>query len=148
LVPISQYDTLFNVIGTTYGGNGTADFAVPNLNGRAPLGMGQVAGQPAYVLGQSAGTEQMTLVANQVGSHAHTLMGSVKTGTTAIPGPTTALAQSAFTLASLYGAAPTTTALAGASIGPAGGNQPHENRQPFLTVNYIIAAYGLFPPRG
>lgn len=148
LLPISQYDVLYTLIGTTYGGDGTSTFAVPNLNGRAPLGMGQGAGLSSYVIGQSAGTEQVTLLANQVGSHSHALAASAQTGTATAPSPTVALATSAFSAAGMYGAPPPTTALSSASIALTGGNLPHENRQPFLTITYIIAAFGIFPSQG
>ena len=145
LLPISQYDVLFDLVGTTYGGDGVTTFAVPNLNGRAPVGMGQGSGLSNYILGQTAGTENVTLVANQVGSHGHALMTSSQAVTSSVPGPTVALGVSTFTAAGIYLQAAPNTTLGSSSIGSTGGSLPHENRQPYLTINYIIAAYGIYP---
>jgi microcystin-dependent protein len=148
LLPISQYDVLFNLLGTTYGGDGISTFGLPNMNGRAPLCMGTGSGLSTYVLGQAAGTESVTLLSNQVGLHSHTLATSAKAGTASSPGPTLALGTSSFTDAGLYLQAAPNTTLAGTSIGQAGQGLPHENRQPFVTVNYIIAAFGIYPSQG
>jgi microcystin-dependent protein len=103
-----------------------------------------------YVLGQSAGTESVTLSAAQNGSHTHLLTGTSAAATTATPGSSTVLATAAGSSVTVppYGAAPGNTTLLPASIGQAGGNQPHENRQPFNTVNYIISLYGVYPSQG
>jgi len=148
LLPISQYDVLFNLIGTTYGGDGQSTFAVPNLCGRVALSQGQGPNLANYALGQTAGSESVTLSAGQTGGHSHALMAPALAGTTTTPGTTTALAQNAQPAVDMYGTAAPNTSLAVASITPAGGNQPHENRQPYLTVNYIIAWAGVYPPQG
>jgi microcystin-dependent protein len=149
LLPISDYEVLFNLIGTTYGGNGTTNFAVPDLRGRSPLNAGQGPGLPAYVQGQLAGSENVTLVANQVGAHSHGLMASSQSGTVGNPATTVALGQNPQADVFVYGPAPSTTSLAGTAISAnTGGGQPHENRQPFLAVNYIIAAFGVYPSQG
>jgi microcystin-dependent protein len=145
LLAISEYNVLFNLLGTTYGGNGTTTFAVPDLRGRAPLCMGQGAGQPNYIQGQIAGSETITLIANQVGAHSHNLLASTQNGSATNPTSSLALGQNPVQTVPVYGPAPSTTALLGSSIGNSPGGQPHENRQPFLTINYIISLFGTYP---
>jgi microcystin-dependent protein len=143
-LPIAQYDVLFNLIGTTYGGDGVTTFALPNLCGRVAVNQGQGLGLSPYVLGQIAGSEGVTLTSTQVGAHPHTMLASSQAGSTATPATTTALAQNAQPLMDIYAtSAPNTTM--GNAIGVAGNSQPHENRQPYLTINYIIAFEGIFP---
>jgi microcystin-dependent protein len=152
LKPINQYDVLYNLIGTTYGGDGVNTFAVPDLRGRVPLCIGQGAGQPAYVLGERSGSESVTLLANQVGAHNHALMASANTGTSNTPSSTMALAGNSLTQIPTYlpgSPAPTLTALASNAIGPStGGGVPHDNLQPLLCLNYIIAWAGIYPSQG
>jgi microcystin-dependent protein len=151
LYPISNYDVLFSLIGTTYGGNGQTNFAVPDLRGRTPLSMGQGQGLSNYVQGQLAGTENVTLQSNQVGSHNHNLMSLAATGTSNTPSSTVALAGNSLTQVPTYlpgSPAPALTALAGNSIGPNGNGLPHQNLQPLQCLNYIIAWAGLYPSRG
>jgi microcystin-dependent protein len=146
-VSISDYNVLYALIGTTYGGNGTTTFNVPNLCGRAALTMGTGAGLSTYVLGQTVGTESVTLQAQQMPLHTHMMRASALAATTSAPGPTVALAANTYIDVEMYTtSAPTGTMLPNA-IGLMGGSQPHENRQEYLTVNYIIAAFGLFPPQ-
>jgi len=145
LLAISEFDVLFNLIGTTYGGNGTTNFAVPDLRGRAPLCMGQGAGQPNYVQGQIAGAESVTLVGNQVGSHSHNLLASTQNGSASNPASGLALGQNPVSTVPVYGPSPANIALAGTSIGNSTGGLPHENRQPYLTINYIISLFGTYP---
>jgi microcystin-dependent protein len=145
LLSIAEYSTLFNLIGTTYGGDGQTTFAVPNLCGRSPLGQGTGAGLPPAVIGQAAGTENVTLTSTQIGAHTHPLLASSGTGTTPTPSATTVLANQSNAEIQIYGTVTTTVALARAAISMAGGNQPHENRQPFNTVNYIISLFGIYP---
>jgi microcystin-dependent protein len=140
---ISQYDVLFNLIGTTYGGNGTTVFNLPDLRGRGAVGAGQGTGLSTYVLGAMAGTEAVTLSANQIGAHTHVL-NAASTVTASTPATNAVLGTPE--TESIYAASGATTSLASASIGSApGGSQPHENRQPFQTINYIIALYGIYP---
>ena len=148
-VPIQEYDVLFNLIGTTYGGNGQTNFGLPDLRGRAALGMGQGPGLSNYFLGQLAGTENVTLTAAQNAGHNHLLGANSGAGNASDPGSTAVLAQVAGnTLATIYSSvAPTPSTLVSASISMAGGSQPHENRQPLLAINYIIAWAGLYPPQ-
>jgi microcystin-dependent protein len=152
LLPISEYETLFQLIGTTYGGDGQETFGLPDLQGRVPLHMGQGPGLSSYLIGQLSGTESVTLTTNQIPSHNHQAMISSAPATSGSPA-NNILANEAIGLGQAtcfsYGAFATTTPpstlLAPATIGPAGGNQPHENRQPLLVLSFIISLFGVFP---
>ena len=145
LLPIDQYSALYSLIGTTYGGDGTTNFAVPNLCGRTVLNQGTGTGLSARVLGQIGGAETVALQASQVGSHSHPLLASAQNGTSITPGPTTALGQNTQPLVSPYAVATPNTTLAPTSLSKVGSGQAHENRQPYLGLTYIINCYGLFP---
>lgn len=145
LLPISEYQPLYVLLGTTYGGDGINTFAVPNLQGRSPVGQGTGLGLPTVVLGQAAGTETVTLTSQQIPVHNHTLMASSTNGAVSKPASNTVLANGGTIPVNLYGSVAATVTLAPASIGLAGGNQPHENQQPYSTVNYIISTVGVFP---
>jgi microcystin-dependent protein len=146
LLSIAQYQALYVLLGTTYGGDGINTFGVPNLCGRSPVGQGTGLGLPTVVLGQAAGTETVTLTSQQLPAHTHLLMASSANGTVSKPASNTVIANGGTTLpVNLYGAVATTVSLAPTSIGPAGGSQPHDNQQPYNTVNYIIATVGVFP---
>jgi microcystin-dependent protein len=154
-LPISGYEALFAILGTRYGGNGQSNFGVPNLNGRVFIGQGQAPGLPAYVAGDTGGSETVTLLSRQVGAHSHVLQASNKAGDVNAPNNTTILAQNSQTNINMYAVdspaapAPADTPLSPSSITPTkGGFQPHENRQPFCVVNYIMCVDGIFPPRG
>jgi microcystin-dependent protein len=152
LLPISENETLFNLIGTTYGGDGQETFALPDLQGRAPLHMGQGPGLSTYVIGERSGTESVTLTTNQIPSHSHLAMISTSPATSGSPA-NNILADEAIGLGQAtcfsYGpfasTTPPSTLLAPATIGPTGSNQPHENRQPLLVLNFIISLFGVFP---
>lgn len=148
LLSIGDYSPLFALIGTTYGGDGVSTFGLPDLRGRTPISYGQGPGRSNYALGQPIGTETVTLLANQVGPHSHPLLASATPGTTNTPGAGVALAANAQTAAFLYAAPPTNVAMSSNAIGATGGGQPHDNQQPYLTLNYIICVDGIFPSRG
>jgi microcystin-dependent protein len=141
---ISEYETLFVLIGTIYGGDGETTFNVPNLSSRIPIHMGTGPGSVAYQIGQMAGTEQETLSTQQIPVHTHNLMGSTQASDS--PSPlgtvTTKTAQNIYNNSVLPD-----TALSPTSIGLIGGSQPHNNCQPFLCINYIISLFGVFPNR-
>lgn len=140
LLAISENDTLFTLIGTTYGGDGQNTFALPNLQSRVPIHTGTNAGI-TYQLGEMAGTEQETLTVNQTPIHSHTPLAS-DTGGSDTPQNN----YWAFTATGKpYGVAPTNAQLNPLSVGPAGGSQPHENMIPFLCISYIISLFGIFP---
>lgn len=143
LLPISQYDALFALIGTIYGGDGQTTFALPDLRGRAPMHFGQGPGLPNYVIGQAFGSETVTLTSAQLPAHTHSLGASSAPGSGA--GPAGAVwAQSS---AGQNYAASAGTPMNAGLVSVAGGNQPHENMPPSLAVNFIIALEGIFPPR-
>jgi microcystin-dependent protein len=142
LLPISEYDTLFNLIGTTYGGDGQSTFALPNLQGRLPVHMGQGSGLSSYVIGQSAGVETVTLTTNQIPIHTHVPL-SRGAGSES-PNPAGMLWGA--TDAAAYATPPPSGAFMNAgTIGLAGGNQPHDNMPPYLTINFIISLFGIYP---
>lgn len=145
LMPISENETLFNVIGTTYGGDGQATFAVPDLRGRFPLHNGQGPGQSSYLIGQNGGVESVTLTTQQIPIHTHPALCNNGSGanTSNPAGGTWTKADTANYSASLN---------AGGFMGTpnivtsaAGGSQPHDNMVPYLCLNYIISLFGLFP---
>jgi microcystin-dependent protein len=149
LLPISENQTLFALLGTTYGGNGTTNFAVPDLRGHAPLDAGTGVGLPNYVQGQSGGSESVVLTANEVGSHSHSLLASAQNGTATNPAANLALGQNPQPTVPVYAPPTSTTPLAVTAISAnSSGGQPHENRQPYLAVNYIISLFGIFPSQG
>jgi microcystin-dependent protein len=143
LMPISENETLFNLIGTTYGGDGQETFAVPNLNGRVPLHAGQGPGiSQTYQIGEAAGVEQVTLTTQMMPSHTHAMAASENTSTS--PTPTSNVIGKSTAVDMFINAVPTTP-LASGAIQPIGGSQPHENMQPYLVVSYIISLFGIFP---
>jgi microcystin-dependent protein len=141
LLPISEYDTLFNLIGTTYGGDGQNTFAVPDLRGRLPVHMGQGPGLSNYVIGQAAGVEAVTLTQNQIPQHNH-LMGVSSSAATASSPQSNMLANAT---ANLYLRDVTTDTMNNSSVGIGGGSQPHSNIMPYLCVSFIISLFGIFP---
>ena len=144
LLSIAEFEPLFNLIGTTFGGNGVTNFALPDLRGRAALGVGHGNGLQGYNLAQSGGVESVTLTSNQFASHTHNLQAAAS-ATTPTPGPGVALGAPAAGT-SIYATGGTSTTLSANSVSPsAGGGQPHENRQPSTTINYIISLFGIFP---
>ncbi len=141
LLPISQNTALFSLLGTTYGGNGTTTFALPDLRGRVPMHQGQGPGLSPRFLGESGGTETVTLDTSQVPSHTHALNG------VAARQDSNRVAGAAPSNGGYYSTQTPGTAMHQAAIGTTGGGQPHPNVQPFLCVNFIIALQGIFPAR-
>ena len=153
LMSISQNTALFSLLGTYYGGDGVSTFALPNLQGRVPIHQGNGIGLSPYTIGQSAGSENIPLLANQMPTHNH-LMG-VSTQSGSVANPTNALLAEgnsgggrAPVPVSNYVSTAATGTLAPTAITSAGGSQPHSNIQPFLCINFIIALTGIFPSRG
>ena len=147
LLPLSQNTALFSLLGTTYGGDGNSNFALPDLQGSAPMHPGQGPGLSLYDLGQVGGAETVTLLEPEVPSHSHSLGAqTVPLGGTAVPSATTTLTRPAS--GNLYGTVnPSPTAMAVGALAPAGGDQPHNNMMPYLTCYFNIALQGVFPPR-
>ena len=140
LMPISQNTALFSLLGTTYGGDGRSNFALPNLQGSAAIQQGQGPGLSLYELGQTGGEASVTLAANQLPGHTHTLSASSNSATTGTPAANATLAVST---PAAYGPAQNLVPMT--SLGqPA---IPHNNMQPYLTLNFCIALQGVFPPR-
>ncbi len=141
-LPISQYDTLFALIGTTYGGDGQNTFNVPDLRGQVTMHMGTGPGLSPYVIGQRGGVEGVTLTGNQMTTHTHTLFGSTA-GATA-NNPNNAIFAGGGQNKPYSDQAPSSP-MNPAMVSQAGGNQPHTNLQPFLACNWIISLFGVFP---
>jgi microcystin-dependent protein len=142
ILPISQYTALFSLLGTQYGGNGSTDFALPNFQDSVPVHQGQGPGLSPYVVGQTGGSASVTLNnVIQLPIHTHTIHASTAPATTGAASPTTSLA---FASTNVYGA-PVNMAPMWSQV--VGGNLPHENRQPFLPLTFIIAYQGIFPAR-
>lgn len=141
ILPISEYDTLFNLIGTTYGGDGQQTFALPDLRGRAPVHQGT--NGATYVIGQTGGAEMVTLTTNQIPAHSH--VAQAATGAAGNPANSPANnVWSGWTGGQFSSQAPSVS-LNAAAVGPAGGSQPHDNMVPFLTINFIISLFGIYP---
>ena len=138
LLPISENETLFNLIGTTYGGDGQSTFALPDMRGRIPIHQGN-----GFILAETGGAEEITLTVQQIPAHSHPMLASGDDAGAVTPiGNLTAAGLNAFT----YYASPPTVGLAPQATTPTGGSQPHTNFQPYLCVNFIISLFGIFPP--
>lgn len=140
---ISENDTLFNLIGTTYGGDGQQTFNLPDLQGRAPVHMGQGPGiSQGYVIGQEGGVEQVTLTSQQMPVHSHAFTATQDSGTAGQPQGNVVAAGVGNRIYIASGPDGQTSTNA---VQASGGNQPHENRPPFIVINYIIALFGVYP---
>ena len=137
LLPISENETLFNLIGTTYGGDGQSTFALPDLRGRVPIHQGN-----GFTLAETGGAEEITLTVQQIPGHTHPLLGS--TGNGGQPGPAGNVLSSS-TVVQLYAGETADAPMAASSITPIGGSQPHSNFQPYLCIDFIISLFGIFP---
>lgn len=144
LLAISQFDALFSLIGTIYGGDGRTTFALPDLRGRLPIHMGQGPGLTNRTIGEQGGSEAVTLSPSDLPAHSHAM--SASTGIGANSSPQGAVVASGGGV-SVYRPGAPSVPMAGDAIAPAGGNQSHQNMHPYQTINYIIALYGIFPSR-
>jgi microcystin-dependent protein len=146
ILPLSQNTALFSLLGTTYGGDGKSNFALPNLQGSAPMHPGQGPGLSLHDLGETGGSDTVSLLESEIPSHSHALRAVADPGDVSLP-------QSGAVLAATTGATgyvaptPSLTPMSGNSLTPAGGDQPHNNLQPYLTLNFCIALQGVYPPR-
>jgi microcystin-dependent protein len=145
LLPIAQYDVLFALIGTTYGGDGQTTFAVPDLRSRMPVHFGQGPGLSNHQIGEQAGVENVTVVPNQLPVHNHTYNAVSDAGNVSTPAG--AYLANTGALDKEYKITGAVVPMNANAIGPAGGNQPHNNNQPYATLNYCIAFEGIFPSR-
>lgn len=139
LLPISENETLFQLIGTTYGGDGESTFALPDLRGRIPIHQGN-----SFILAETGGAEEITLTVNQIPAHSHPALGTTNTASATVP---TGNVPARLTVAAVfpYGTDNPPTGLSPQAIGPVGGSQPHTNFQPYLCVDFIISLFGIFP---
>ena len=138
LLPISENEVLFQLIGTTYGGDGQSTFALPNLQSRVPIHQGS-----GFFIGQSAGQETVTLTTNQIPSHSHAPQAGSAAGSSNSPaGNVFAAAPSGV---NWYSSAAPSVPMSPSMVGSAGGSQPHDNMIPFLVINFIISLFGIFP---
>jgi microcystin-dependent protein len=141
LLAINDYQNLFALIGTTFGGDGQSTFALPDLRGRVPMHFGQGPGLQSRTLGESGGSEQVTLTSAQMPVHTHTLMASNADGTRAAPAGNLWARSEALG----FSADPPDADMHPASVSSSGGSQPHENMMPFVGLNFIIALDAIFP---
>jgi microcystin-dependent protein len=145
LLPLSQNTALFSLLGTTYGGDGKSNFALPDLQGRAPMHPGQGPGLSLHDLGETGGSETVSLLESEIPAHSHSLVASQADGVERTPNGQllgTGIGISA------YQTPGPLTQLSPNGLAPAGGDQPHNNLQPYLTFYFCIALQGVFPPRG
>lgn len=145
ILPLSQNTALFSLLGTTYGGDGKSNFALPNMQGNAPMHPGQGPGLSLHDLGETGGSETVSLLESEIPSHSHTMFTSKADG-----GAKSPAAQLLAKGVGINDYAPDSSALTQLNdnaIAPAGGDQPHNNMQPYLTLNFCIALQGVYPPR-
>ena len=147
LLPLSQNTALFSLLGTTYGGNGKSNFALPDLQGRAPMHPGQGPGLSLHDLGETGGSDTVTLLESEIPSHPHTLRANTDFADLQQPSPARAIARSQNASAYKAPAGQPVVQLNPQALGPTGGDQPHNNLQPYLTFYFNIALQGVFPPR-
>ena len=146
LLPLSQNTALFSLLGTTYGGNGKSNFALPDLEGRAPMHPGQGPGLSLHDLGETGGSETVSLLESEIPAHAHTWNAVNSDGNS--QSPVGQLMAGGIGGISQYAAPGAIVSFAPEMLAPAGGDQPHNNLQPYLTYYFNIALQGVFPPRG
>lgn len=137
LLPISENEVLFQLIGTTYGGDGQSTFALPDLRGRIPIHQGN-----GFILAETGGAEEITLTVTQIPAHTHPLLASTNTATLTDAGGNVSAQTLTF---DMYQSTPGNIAMAPQSISPVGGSQPHTNFMPYLCVDFIISLFGIFP---
>ena len=137
LLPISENETLFQLIGTTYGGDGESTFALPDMRGRIPVHQGS-----GFILAETGGAEEITLTVSQIAAHSHPLLATTTVANDQAPAGNVLAQTGTF---DGYQSSPAGVNMSPQAIGPVGGSQPHTNFQPYLCVNYIISLFGIFP---
>ncbi len=147
LLPLSQNTALFSLLGTTYGGNGQSNFALPNLQGSAPMHPGQGPGLSLHDLGETGGSDTVTLLSTEIPSHTHTMRANNSDGLLPIPTSNVSSAPGADRDLFLYKAGPPNQIMKPDASGITGSSLPHNNLMPYLTLNFCIALQGVFPPR-
>jgi microcystin-dependent protein len=144
ILPLSQNTALFSLLGTTYGGDGKSNFALPNMQGNVPMHPGQGPGLSLHDLGETGGSDTVTLLESEIPSHSHAMIASQSDGT---DNKCAAELFAAGVGIGAYAAPGALTQLSDNAVTPAGGDQPHNNLQPYLTLNFCIALQGVYPPR-
>jgi microcystin-dependent protein len=147
ILPLSQNTALFALLGTTYGGDGKSNFALPNMQGNAPMHPGQGPGLSLHDLGETGGSDTVTLLESEMPSHNHTVNTSDTAATAGLGSPSVGLARSNGGLAYQTTTNANIVQMSPNTVAPAGGDQPHNNMMPYLTLNFCIALQGVFPPR-
>lgn len=147
ILPLSQNTALFSLLGTTYGGDGKSNFALPNMQGNAPMHPGQGPGLSLHDLGEIGGSETVSLLQSEIPSHNHAVMTAVNASLVAIPSPAVSLARSRGFNGYQTVTNQNLVTMSDQTLAPAGGDQPHNNMQPYLTLNFCIALQGVYPPR-
>jgi microcystin-dependent protein len=149
ILPLSQNTALFSLLGTTYGGDGKSNFALPNMQGNAPMHPGQGPGLSLHDLGEIGGQTTVTLLESEIPSHNHSVTASASQGLVFVPSPTVGLSRSRGGNAYVTQGppAPPLVQMSSSTVAPAGGDQPHNNLMPYLTLNFCIALQGVYPPR-
>jgi microcystin-dependent protein len=147
ILPISQNAALFSLLGTTYGGNGTSTFGLPNLQGNVPIQPGQGPGLSQYVLGEMGGSPTVVLLHAEIPAHSHSLNVKETPPPATDPSPSSSEIFARSNGGAAYAAASNLGAMSPSTIAPTGGNQPHNNMMPYLALNFCIALQGIFPPR-
>jgi microcystin-dependent protein len=142
LLPISENDALFNLIGTTYGGDGQSTFGLPNLSGRVPVHQGQGPGLSNRTIGELGGVESVTLTTQQLGGHTHALVATQNVGNQSNP---QGQLMAAGTNVLMFRTINPQIQMAANIVGVAGGSQPHDNMMPYLVIDFIISLFGIFP---
>ena len=149
LLPLSQNTALFSLLGTTYGGNGKSNFALPNMQGNAPMHPGQGPGLSLHDLGEIGGSETVTLLTSEMPLHVHNIMAlNSDFGNLNAPSPLRSLARSGNATAYQTNSSAGVTQMSANALSISGSSFPHNNMQPYLTLNFCIALQGVFPPRG
>ncbi|MEJ0075777.1 MAG: tail fiber protein [Alphaproteobacteria bacterium] len=147
LLPLSQNTALFSLLGTTYGGNGKSNFALPNMQGNAPMHPGQGPGLSLHDLGETGGSTTVTLLESEMPAHSHSFFANSVQGDTNSPAPTVSLARASNATPYHADQATNLVNFAFQAVSVTGGSLPHNNMQPYLTLNFCIAMQGIFPPR-
>ncbi|AWK03649.1 phage tail protein [Flavobacterium crocinum] len=145
LLPLSQQTALFSLLGTTYGGDGKSTFALPDLQGRTPMHPGQGPGLSLHDLGETGGSETVTLLESEIPYHTHSLMAATSNSQSITP---TNNSLGRGNPLRVYSTGASNTDMSATSINPTGGSTPHNNMMPYLTMNFCIALQGIYPPRG
>jgi microcystin-dependent protein len=147
ILPLSQNTALFSLLGTTYGGDGKSNFALPDMQGNAPMHPGQGPGLSLHDLGETGGSDTVSLLESEIPGHSHTMMAFTAVGNRLTPQANSISRETGANTYLTNSPQPVTVNMSDSAVAPAGGDQPHNNLQPYLTLNFCIALQGVYPPR-